>query len=121
MAGYVDGYVLPIPKKSITVYRKMAKLGAKVWTDHGALDYRECVAEDFNTFCGISFEKLLKLKKGETVVFAYVRFKSRAHRDKVNKAVMADPRLAAMGDPKKMPFDPSRMIYSGFEVLVSGK
>ena len=120
MAGYVDGFVLPMPKKNVAKYKKLAKLGAMIWTDHGALDYRECVGDDMVPMCGIGFPKQLKLKKGETIVFAYIRYKSRAHRDMVNAAVMSDKRMAQMGDPKKMPFDMNRMLVAGFEILVSG-
>jgi uncharacterized protein YbaA (DUF1428 family) len=117
MPKYVDGYVLPIPKKNVAAYRKMATIASKVWMDLGALDYRECVAEDLNVFCGVNFAKQLELKPGETVVFAYVVFRSRKHRDSVNKKVMKDPRITkAM--PKRMPFDIQRMVYGGFTTLV---
>lgn len=116
--AYVDGYVLPIPKKSLPVYKKLATIASKVWREHGALEYRECVAEDLNPGFGVPFSKLAKTKPGETVVFAWVVFKSRAHRDKVNAAVMRDPRLCNAMDPKKMPFDCKRMSWGGFKVLV---
>jgi uncharacterized protein YbaA (DUF1428 family) len=116
--AYVDGYVLPVPKKNLTVYRRMAKLGAKVWRDHGALEYRECCGDDLNVKYGLPFPRGLKVKPGETVVFAWIVFKSRAHRDRVNARVMKDPRLAQMCDPKAMPFDCKRMLYGGFKVLV---
>jgi len=118
MAHYIDGYLLAIPKKNIAAYARLAKQGAKIWLEHGALEYRECVAEDLNVQFGIPFSKQMKIKPGETVVFAYIVFKSRAHRDKVNAKVMADPRLANMCDPKNMPFDCARMVYGGFETLV---
>jgi uncharacterized protein YbaA (DUF1428 family) len=118
MAQYVDGFVLPVPKRNIAEYRKMAKLGAKVWMEHGALDYKECVGEDLTVKCGMPFPAGIKSKPGETIVFAYIVYKSRKHRDQVNAKVMKDPRLAKM--PKKMPFDFKRMLYGGFEVLVSG-
>ena len=118
MARYVDGYVLPIPKKNLRVYRRMAAKGAVIWRDHGALEYRECVAEDLKTKFGRSFPATIKTKPGETVVFAWVVFKSRKHRDQVNAAVMKDPRLNAMLGPDAMPFDGNRMTYGGFEVLV---
>lgn len=116
--NYVDGFVLPVPKKNIKQYQKMAKLASKVWMDHGALQYCEAVAEDINTAHCISFPDIAKPKKGETVVFAWITFKSRAHRDKVNAKVMKDPRLSNMMDMKKMPFDCKRMAYGGFEVIV---
>jgi uncharacterized protein YbaA (DUF1428 family) len=118
---YVDGYLLPIPKRNLPAYARMARVAAKVWMDHGALDYKECAAEDFSTFCGVSFAKPLRLKRGETAVFAYVVFASKKERDRVNTAVMKDPRLTAnMGPSKKMPFDMDRMVYGGFSVLVDG-
>lgn len=113
---YVDGYVLPIPKKNLKAYLRMAQLGEKLWRKHGALDYKECVGDDFKAPCGSPFSRLTKLKPGETVVFAYVVFKSRAHRDRVNAKVMKD--LIAIGPPKDVPFDMKRMVYSGFKVLV---
>lgn len=115
--AYVDGYVIPVPKKKIAAYTKMAKLGSRVWRDHGAVDYWECAGDDLDAKFGLSFRKLLKLKPTETAVFAWVVFKSRAHRDKVNAAVMKDPRLANMS-PKDMPFDCKRMSYGGFKPLV---
>ncbi len=116
---YVDGYVLAVPKNNLQTYRKMAQKAAKIWREHGALDYRECVGDDLDVKWGIPFPRLLKAKPGETVVFAWVVFKSRSHRDKVNGKVMKDPRLAEMMDPKKMPFDSKRMTFGGFKVLVS--
>jgi uncharacterized protein YbaA (DUF1428 family) len=120
MAKYVDGYVLPLPKKNLAAYRRMAQAGSKVWMDHGALEYFECVGEDLAPPMGVAFPKQMNSKRGETVVFSFVVFKSRAHRDKVNSAVMKDPRLAAMMMGKKMPFDCARMVYGGFDVLVEG-
>ncbi|UYN96827.1 MAG: DUF1428 domain-containing protein [Enhydrobacter sp.] len=116
--SYVDGYVLPVPKKNLAAYRKMARLAARVWRDHGALDYRECVGDDMNVKFGLPFAKLVKPKPGEAIVFSYVVFKSRAHRDRVNARVMSDPRLAQA--PKTMPFDFKRMAYGGFKTLVAG-
>jgi uncharacterized protein YbaA (DUF1428 family) len=117
--GYVDGFVLPIPKKNLQAYRRMARMAGKVWRKHGALDYKECVGEDLNVKMGLPFPRLVRLKPGETVVFAYIVFKSRAHRDRVNAKVMKDP---MMNDPKlrdmPMPFDMKRMAYGGFKVLV---
>ena len=114
--AYVDGFLLPVPKKNLALYKKMAKWGARLWKKHGALQYRECVLDDPKTPCGIPFTKVVKAKPGETVFFSYIVYKSRAHRDKVNKAVMADPAMNVM--PKKMPFDPKRMAYGGFRVFV---
>jgi uncharacterized protein YbaA (DUF1428 family) len=114
---YVDGYVLPVPKKKIQVYRRIAQKAAKIWCEHGALEYRECAGEDLKSKWGVPFPRLMKTKPGETVVFAWIVFKSRAHRDQVNAKVMKDPRLANM-DPADMPFDCKRMVYGGFNVLV---
>lgn len=115
---YVDGYVLPVPKRNINAYRKMALKGAKLWKKYGALDYKECAAEDLNTKWGMPFGKMLKLKAGETVIFSYVTFKSRKHRDAVNKKVisemMKDPDMNNM----QMPFDANRMVYGGFKIIV---
>jgi uncharacterized protein YbaA (DUF1428 family) len=118
MAQYVDGYVLPMPKKNVEAYRRMAQKAAKVWRDHGALEYRECVGDDLKVKMGKSFPSRMNVKPGETVVFSWVVFKSRAHRNSVNKKVMKDPRLAEMMDEKAMPFDVKRMVYGGFKVLV---
>jgi uncharacterized protein YbaA (DUF1428 family) len=115
---YVDGFVLPIPVKNIPAYRRMAQKASKVWLEHGALEYRECVGEDLKTKGMVSFTTAAKAKPGETVVFAWVVYKSRKHRDQVNAKVMSDPRLAKMMDPKAMPFDLKRMCYGGFKVLV---
>src|SRR6185369_192335 len=102
---YFDGFVVPVPKKKLYAYRRMAKTASKVWSDHGALEYVECVADDVKPGKVTSFPQSVKLKPGETVVFAYVVYKSRAQRDRVMAKVMKDPRLADMMDPKKMPFD----------------
>jgi uncharacterized protein YbaA (DUF1428 family) len=115
---YVDGFVVPVPKKSLPAYRRMAKTAGKVWRDHGALEFREYVAEDVKVGKWTSFPRSVKLKPGETVVLSWIVYKSRAHRDRVNAKVMKDPRLAKMMDPKAMPFDGKRMIYGGFEMLV---
>ena len=117
--SYVDGFVLPVPKKNLAAYRKMAKLAAKVWMEHGALEYRECIAEDVKPGKSTSFPQAVKLKKDETVVFSWIVYRSRAHRDRVNAKAMKDPRLVAMGPPSPMPFDGRRMIYGGFQVFVS--
>lgn len=115
---YIDGFLIPIPKKNMKAYVKLAKACSKVWRDHGALEYRECAAEDMDTKFGVPFPKLAKAKKGETIVFAWIVYKSRAHRDSVNAKVMKDPRIAAMCNPKKMPFDCKRLSHGGFDVLV---
>ena len=117
---YVDGYVLPVPKKNVAAYRRMAQKAGKVWRDHGALEYIECVADDVKPGKSTSFPQSVKLKAGETVVFAYIVYRSRAHRDAVNAKVMKDPRLASMMDPKALPFDGKRMFWGGFKVLVEG-
>jgi len=117
MARYVDGFVLPIPKKNAAAYRRMARKGGRIWREHGALEYRECVAEDVKPGKSTSFPRSVKLRQGEVVWFSWIVFRSRAHRDRVNAAVMKDPRLAGMG-AGQMPFDAKRMIYGGFEVAV---
>lgn len=116
--SYVDGFVVPVPKKNLQAYRRMAQKAGKVWRDHGALQYVEASGDDLDVKFGVSFSKMMKLKPGETVVFAWIVFKSRAHRDKVNAMVMKDPRLASMMDDKKMPFDVKRMVYGGFKFIV---
>lgn len=118
MPKYVDGFVLPVPKKNLPAYFKMAKVASKVWRDHGALEYRECVGEDLRVKFGMPFPRQLKLKPSETVVFSWIVYKSRAHRDKVNAKVMADPRLTDSMEMKTMPFDVKRMLYGGFTVAV---
>jgi len=115
---YVDGFIIAVPKKNLDAYVRMAKRSGKVWREHGALDYREWVAEDVKVGKRTSFPRSVKLKPDETVVFSWITYKSRAHRDRVNKKVMADKRLADMMNPKTLPFDAKRMIYGGFESLV---
>jgi uncharacterized protein YbaA (DUF1428 family) len=115
--NYVDGFVLAVPTKNIPAYRRLAQKAAKVWMEHGALEYRECVGDDIDPQFGIPFPRIIKAKPGETVVFAWIVYKSRAHRDKVNAKVMKDERICNM-DPKSMPFDCKRMAYGGFKVLV---
>ena len=115
---YVDGFIVAVPKKNLAAYVRLAKRSGKVWREHGALDYREWVAEDVKVGKRTSFPRSVKLKPDETVVFSWIIYKSRAHRDRVNKKVMADPRLKDMMDPKALPFDAKRMIYGGFESLV---
>jgi uncharacterized protein YbaA (DUF1428 family) len=117
---YVDGYVVPVAKKKLDAYRRMAQKAAKVWREHGALEVTECVADDVKPGKSTSFPQAVKLKPGETVVFSYIVYKSRAQRDRVNAKVMKDPRLKAMmGDMKDMPFDGKRMFWGGFKVLVN--
>ncbi len=121
MPQYVDGFVVPVSKRKLKHYFQIAKKAAKVWRELGALDYKECLGDDLTSaaaFC-LPFPKGIHLKAGETVVFSYIVYKSKAHRNKVNAAVMKDPRIAAMCDPKKMPFDCKRMLYGGFKVAVS--
>ncbi len=118
MAQYVDGFLLAIPKKNIAAYKRMATKASKVWKEHGALEYRECVGEDLKVKFGVPFPKMAKAKPTETIVFAWVVYKSRKHRDSVNAKVMKDPRMAKMCDPNDMPFDCKRMAWGGFETLV---
>jgi uncharacterized protein YbaA (DUF1428 family) len=115
---YVDGYLLPLPKKNLNLYRSMARKAGKVWRDHGALEYRECVGNDLKPKMGAPFPRILRLKPNETVVFSWIVFKSRAHRDSVNAKVMKDPRMAKMMEEGPMPFDGKRMFYGGFKVIV---
>ena len=117
--AYVDGFVLPVPKKNLQRYRSIARKAGKVWREHGALEYRECVADDVKPGKVTSFPQSVKLKAGETVVFSYIVFKSRKDRDRVNAKVMKDTRLASMMDPKDMPFDAKRMFWGGFNPIVS--
>ena len=118
---YVDGYVIPIPRKNVKAYMAIAKKAAKIWCEHGALEYSESVGEDMDCKWGMPFPKMLDLKPGETVVFAWITYKSRAHRDRVNAKVMKDPRIPAMMDESNMPFDSKRMVYGGFEIMVKSK
>ena len=113
---YVDGYVLPVPKKNLKVYLRLAQMGEKLWRKHGALDYKECVGDDLKPKWGSPFSRMMKLKPGETVVFSYIVFKSRSHRDRVNAKVMKD--MANIGAPMDMPFEVKRMVYGGFNVSV---
>ncbi len=116
--SYVDGFVVPVPEKNLEDYRKLARKAGKIWREHGALEYRECVADDVKPGKRTSFPQSVKLKEGEVVVFSWIVYKSRAQRDRVNKKVMSDPRLADMMDPKKQPFDAKRMFWGGFKVFV---
>jgi len=116
--SYADGYVLPVPKKNLQAYRRMAAKAGKIWREHGALDFKECAGDDLANKWGVAFPKQMKLKAGETVVFSWIVFKSKAHRNGVNAKVMKDPRMKASMNSKSMPFDVKRMVYGGFKVLV---
>jgi uncharacterized protein YbaA (DUF1428 family) len=118
MANYVDGFVVPVPKRRLDAYRRLSRKSGKVWREHGALEFRECVGDDVPVGKLTSFPRSVKVKRGETVVFSWIVFKSRAHRDRVNAKAMKDPRLSDMMDPNDVPFDPKRMIYGGFKVIV---
>ena len=115
---YVDGFVVPVPRKKLAAYKRMSQRAGKVWREHGALDYRENVADDVSKGKVTSFPRSVKLKPDETVVFAWIVYKSRAHRDSVNAKVMKDRRLADMMNPKGLPFDGRRMFWGGFKQLV---
>jgi len=115
---YVDGFVLPVPKKNLPAYLRIAKRAGRIWREHGALEYRECAGYDLTVKFGMPFPRLARLKAGETVVFSWIVYRSRAHRDRVNAKVMKDPRIKEMGDEKSMPFDVKRMAYGGFKVMV---
>ncbi|MBK8915582.1 MAG: DUF1428 domain-containing protein [Phycisphaerales bacterium] len=121
MPQYVDGFVLPIATRNVAAYKKIATLASQVWKDHGALEYCECVGDDLDMGPMVPFTKLAGTKKGETVVIAWIVYKSRAHRDRVNAAVMKDPRILKMMSGKSMPFDCTRMAMGGFKVLVQLK
>jgi uncharacterized protein YbaA (DUF1428 family) len=114
---YVDGFVVPVPKKNVQAYRAMAKKAGKIWMEYGAIEYIECIADDVKPGKRTSFPQSVKLKPDEVVVFSYIVYKSRTQRDRINKKVMADPRITAM-DPKTMPFDAKRMFFGGFKTLV---
>ena len=117
---YVDGFVLAVPRKNLPAYVRMAKKAGKIWREYGALDYKECAGDDLDVKMGVPFPRQLNVKPGETVVFSYIVYRSRSHRDRVNEKVMKDPRIAGMYDPKSMPFDAKRMVNGGFKVLVDG-
>ncbi|MGH8292671.1 MAG: DUF1428 domain-containing protein [Gammaproteobacteria bacterium] len=117
--SYVDGFVLPIPKKQLPAYRRMARRAGRVWREHGAVQYVECLADDVKPGKLTSFPQAVKLKRGEIVVFSWIVYKSRAQRDRILKKVMSDPRLADMMDPKKLPFDGRRMFWGGFKPMIS--
>ncbi|MBP1644110.1 MAG: hypothetical protein H6Q03_2779 [Acidobacteria bacterium] len=116
--AYVDGFLLPVPKRKLDAYRKLARTAARVWREHGALEVQECVGDDLVIKGCVPFPRAFRMKPGETVVFSWIRYRSRAHRDRVIAKAMKDPRLAKMMQPGAMPFDASRMYYGGFEVLV---
>jgi uncharacterized protein YbaA (DUF1428 family) len=116
--SYVDGFVVPVPKDNLAAYRRLSKKAGKIWCEYGALQYVECVADDVKPGKHTSFPQSVKLKDGEVVVFSYIVYASKAERNRINKAVMADPRLAAMGGPENMPFDGKRMIFGGFKSIV---
>jgi uncharacterized protein YbaA (DUF1428 family) len=117
--AYVDGFLLPVSKRRMEAYRRLSQRAGKIWREYGALEYRECVGDDLNVKGMVPFSRKVRLKPGETVVFSWIVYKSRAHRDAVNAKVMKDPRMAKMmDDPKSMPFDVKRMAYGGFKVLV---
>ena len=118
MAHYVDGFVVPVPNRSLEAYRKMARKAGRIWKEHGALAYMECLADDVKPGKVTSFPQAVKLKPGETVVFSWIVYKSRKHRDSVNAKVMKDPRLASMMDATTMPFDGKRMFWGGFKTIV---
>jgi uncharacterized protein YbaA (DUF1428 family) len=118
MAHYVDGFVLPVLKKNLAAYRSMARKASRIWREHGALEYRECVGDDLNVKFGVPFPRGIKTKPGETVVFAYIVYKSRTQRDRVTAKIMKDPRLKEMCDAKNMPFDCHRILYGGFKTMV---
>lgn len=115
---YVDGFLMPVPKKNVDAYKKMARKAAKIWKEYGALDYVECIADDVQPGKVTSFPQAVMLKKGEVVFFSWITYRSRSHRDAVNMKVMADPRIAAMGPPNPMPFDGKRMMWGGFKPVV---
>jgi uncharacterized protein YbaA (DUF1428 family) len=117
--SYVDGFVVPVPRKNLPAYRRLAKKAGKIWREYGALDYKEWISDDVKVGKWTSFPRSVKLKRGETVVFAWIAYKSRADRDRINAKVMKDPRLSAMMDPKSMPFDGKRLIYGGFKLLIA--
>jgi uncharacterized protein YbaA (DUF1428 family) len=116
---YVDGFLVPVPKNKVQDYRRIAQKAGRVWKKHGALEFRECSGDDLKVKGLVSFTRVARLKPGETVMFSWIVFKSRAHRDRVNARVLKDPRMTSM-DPKSMPVDMKRMAYGGFEVIVEG-
>ena len=116
--SYVDGFVVPVPRKKLKAYRAMAAKAGKIWREYGAAAFFECVADDVSKGKRTSFPRSVKLKPGETVIFSFIMYRSRAERDRINAKVMRDPRLAKMMKPNDMPFDGKRMIYGGFKTIV---
>jgi uncharacterized protein YbaA (DUF1428 family) len=115
---YVDGFLIPVPKKNLGTYLRISRKAGKIWREHGALEYRECVGDDLKVKFGAPFPRVARAQPRDAVVFSWIVYKSRAHRDRVNAKVMKDPRLASMMDPKSMPFDMKRMAYGGFQIRV---
>src|SRR5688572_33239382 len=118
MARYADGFLLAVPKRKLDVYRAISRKAGKIWKEYGALEYIECVGDDLKVEMGLSFTKVARVKPGEVAVFSWILYKSRADRDRINRKVMKDPRLASMMDPKSMPIDMKRMAYGGFRTIV---
>ena len=116
--SYTDGFLIPLPRKNLAAYRRMAQKAGKIWRQHGAIDYKECVGDDLKNKWGVEFPRAAKTKPGEIVVFSWIVYKSRKDRDRVNAKVMKDPRLNCTMDPKTMPFNVKRMVYGGFKVIV---
>lgn len=116
--AYVDGFLIPVPEGEVAKYRRIARKAGKVWMEHGALEYRECVADDVKPGKLTSFPQAVKLKKGETVIFSWIVYRSRKDRDRINAKVMKDPRVAPMMQPGGVPFDGKRMIWGGFRTIV---
>jgi len=119
MPKYVDGFVIPVPKKNLKAYMRMATQAAAVWREHGALEYRECAGDDLSPPFALPFPRGIRARRGETIVFAWILYRSRAHRNQVNARVMKDPRIAALCNPESLPFDGDRMLYGGFKVIVA--
>src|SRR5258705_2813456 len=117
--NYVDAVVVPVPKRKLAAYRSLARLSGKVWREHGALEYRECIADDVKPGKRTSFPQSVKLRRNEVVWFSWIVYKSRKDRDRVNAKVMKDPRVASMMNPKNLPFDGKRMFFGGFKVAVT--
>ncbi len=118
MARYVDGFLIPIPRKNVAAYKKLAQKACKVWMEHGALEYRECIGEDLAQKMPATFPRLLDNKRGDTAIFSWIVYKSKTHRNQVNKKVLQDPRILAMMNLEDNPFDVKRMLYGGFQVMV---
>ncbi|HWA26495.1 MAG TPA: DUF1428 domain-containing protein [Lacunisphaera sp.] len=119
MPNYTDGFVIPVQKKKLKAYFALARKASKIWKEYGALDYKECVGDDLSAKFALPFPRGIRTRAGETVVFSWIVYQSKAHRDRVNAKIMKDPRIAAMCDPKDMPFDCKRMLYGGFKVMVT--